>query len=85
MDLHELIRTVATGKTGFVATSASMTDLLAFQQAVTAAREAYSLGYVDYFKPHLETYSGHRFCDAFLISKVTDQGRRYAQLNDLAV
>lgn len=85
MELQELIRTVATGKTGFIAASASMTDLEAFQSAVMAARKAYSQGYVDYFRPHMETYSGHRFCDAFLISKVTDQGRQYAQLNDVAV
>jgi hypothetical protein len=85
MELRKLVRLAASGKTGFAAASESMTDLETFQSAAKAAREAYSLGYVSHFKPYLEFHAGHHFCDAFLISGVTDEGRHYAQLDNTTV
>lgn len=77
MHMRKFLEAVASGDAGLDAASESVTDLAAFQPVVKVAEEAYSLGYIDFFKPHRESYSGHRFVDAILASGLTEAGREY--------
>jgi hypothetical protein len=75
--MREFLKAVDSGKTGFEATSESVSDLTAFQSTAKIAQEAYDLSYIDFFKPHQESYSAHGFIDAVLASGLTDAGREY--------
>jgi hypothetical protein len=79
MHMREFLNAVITGKTGFQPESESITDLSAFQITEKIAREAYNLNFIEYFKPHYESSSAHRFCDLVLASGITDKGREYLE------
>ena len=75
--MRDFRQTVSSGKNGFDAKSESVADLSAFQPLAKLAEEAYDAGYINFFKPHQEAYSGHRFIDAFLAGELTDHGQEF--------
>lgn len=77
MDMRDFLAAVAEGKGGFHAEGSEISDLEGFQATVKIAEEAYESGYIDFYKPHQESSTGRRFCDAFLASNLTDEGRSY--------
>lgn len=77
MHMRDFLQAVASGNNGFDAKSESVADLSAFQSSVKIAEEAYGFGYINFFKPHQESYSGHRFIDAFLAGELTDDGHAF--------
>lgn len=79
MHMRAFLNAVATGKTGFQPESKSITDLSTFQITAKVAQEAYDLNLIEFFKPHYESSSAHRFCDLVLASGVTDKGREYLE------
>ena len=77
MQMREFLKAVASGKNGFHAAGNLVSDLSAFQSTVQTAQEAYESGYINLFKPHQESYSSHRFTDAFLAGELTGEGQDF--------
>lgn len=77
MQMRQFLEIGASGKNGFDAPSESVADLSSFQALVKVAEAAYDSGYINFFKPHQESYSGHRFIDAFLAGELTDDGQDF--------
>ena len=77
MNMRDFLLSVGDGKGGFHAEGNEVSDLQKFKAIVDIAEEAYELGFIDFYKPHIESYTGNRYCDAFLAANLTEEGRAY--------
>jgi hypothetical protein len=78
MDMKDFLKKAVSGTGHFDPRSSSHADMLEFQSVVELASRAKSLGYIEDFKIHQESHSGHDFYDALLVFGVTDEGLHYA-------
>jgi len=78
MDIREFLKKAVAGTGFFDPASSSEQDLKEFQHLVELAQEAKTLGYIEDYRVHRESETGHDFYDTLLIINVTADGIRRA-------
>lgn len=77
MNMRDFLLSVSDGRDSFDAEGDQVSDLQKFKPLVDIAEEAYKSGFIAFYKPHMASYTSHRYCDAFAAGNLTEKGRAY--------
>ncbi len=74
--MKSLLQQIAAGKQSFAPTN---DDYIDFQPIAQKLKEAYYLGYIDFYKPHHESETGKNYADLVMATGLTPAGRKFLE------